>query len=220
MGVFAIKIGLSLISYENDKIINFDNDFKKIGINFYEIPHICFINDYSIFSSISVFSVHANKKAFFFNLKKYTDYLYELKFYCKKVGCNKIVFHPNENMEITMRYIELIYKLLDGFEILFENTVGNLAELSRGLIPFGYNLVYDLSHGAFHGHNMRQYDNLISYYHVRGFNKKKRYVPLYNNIDFYKELYLKKGKTYVLEYRYKNTLEIYRDIRTLIKLQE
>jgi len=161
-----------------------------------------------------IFSVHAPKDLLERNIASMPGSLSELKAFCEKVQCSRIVFHPNPDIETDDHCFKVISELLPGFVICMENTISGLDELVSLLSVYGFRITWDVAHAAFHRHEVCNVIDMVEYFHVRGFSEGRRYITLKHSekdgIIPYKE-----NVVYMLEYPYENMYELLMDWKFL-----
>lgn len=206
-------IGLSLNKIDISKIKVIEQSLKSIGIECIEIPHYTkYLPQLNEISKMKIFSVHARKNAMNMLDIEFDKYLIDLNKYLKYYNCNNVVFHLSEDYVNNEKKCMKIKSTLSGINIHIENTLPNMFVLMKISKKFDFKITFDISHGIFNNHILIEDTyKRVGYYHIRGYSDKKKYVPLFNTINYYDKNLIKKG-TYIFEYDYKNIFEIYRDV--------
>ena len=105
-------LGLSLMPYSYSKYCTLSKMLNHIGIRVVEIPYCNYIEDISFLSNLSPYSVHAPKFLFQLDEDEVLKQLMQLRIFCEKLNCNRIVFHPHNSMETNKRFFFSHSKLL------------------------------------------------------------------------------------------------------------
>lgn len=193
---------------------DFINMAHSLQIHCFEIPFgKCEYMD-DCLNSNEVFSVHASKNMLEKDEEAFMAEATELKTFCEKCNCKRIVFHPNPATGQNESYFTLLENIFFDYVICIENTNKDLDELMQLLSGHQFRITWDSAHAAFHDHYIGDKMEMVEYFHIRGFSEKKRYVSLVESEK--KDVVPKKGEAvYIMEYPYSNMYELLMDWKYL-----
>lgn len=189
-----------------------------LGIKHFEISteSSCYSEDF--IANGEIYSIHAPKNILDeTDLRRLRSELERLRDFCETVQCHRLVFHPNVNVESNDSVFSVLSEVMADYAICIENVNEDLDGLMPLLVKYGFKIVWDISHALFHEHIIEDKAEMIEHFHVRGFSYRQKYVTLQNSEERITIPHIKDA-VYILEYPYRNMLELLIDWKNINQL--